>query len=69
MPRGTSTPALSTSYSSRGLTRFLYEILHLGTGFTLRCFQRLSLPDAATRLCRWRDNRFTGGPSTPVLSY
>ena len=45
------------------------KILHLGTGFTLRCFQRLSLPDAATRLCRWRDNRFTGGPSTPVLSY
>ena len=23
----------------------------------------------ATRQCPWRDNRCTGGPSTPVLSY
>jgi len=38
-------------------------------GFPLRCFQRLSLPDIATRLCRWRDNRNTRGPSIPVLSY
>ena len=38
-------------------------------GFPLRCFQRLSRPDLATRLCRWRDNRSTRGPSTPVLSY
>ena len=38
-------------------------------GFPLRCFQRLSRPDIATRLCRWRDNRSTRGPSTPVLSY
>ena len=38
-------------------------------GFPLRCFQRLSLPYIATRLCRWRDNRSTRGTSTPVLSY
>ncbi len=38
-------------------------------GFPLRCFQRLSRPDIATLHCRWRDNRSTGGPSTPVLSY
>ena len=38
-------------------------------GFPLRCFQRLSLPYLATRLCRWRDNRYTRGTSTPVLSY
>ena len=38
-------------------------------GFPLRCFQRLSLPNIATRLCRWRDNRSTRGSSTPVLSY
>ncbi len=25
--------------------------VHLGEGFTLRCFQRLSRPDVATRLC------------------
>jgi hypothetical protein len=38
-------------------------------GFPLRCFQRLSLPHLATRRCRWRDNRYTRGASTPVLSY
>ena len=38
-------------------------------GFPLRCFQRLSRPNVATRLCRWRDNRSTRGSSTPVLSY
>jgi hypothetical protein len=38
-------------------------------GFPLRCFQRLSRPDLATRRCGWRHNRSTRGPSTPVLSY
>ena len=38
-------------------------------GFPLRCFQQLSLPHIATRLCRWRDNRSTRGASIPVLSY
>jgi hypothetical protein len=38
-------------------------------GFPLRCFQRLSRPHLATRLCRWRDNRSTRGVSIPVLSY
>ena len=42
---------------------------HLGAGFALRCLQRLSLPDAATRPCAWRRNRLTVGPSDPVLSY
>jgi hypothetical protein len=42
---------------------------HLVEGFTLRCIQRFSLPDVATRHCRWRDNRYTRGPSNPVLSY
>ena len=42
---------------------------HLGAGFALRCFQRLSTPDAATRRCGWRRNRCTVGPSDPVLSY
>ena len=42
---------------------------HLGAGFALRCFQRLSVPDAATRPCAWRRNRLTVGPSVPVLSY
>ena len=37
--------------------------------FPLRCFQRLSRPYVATRPCRWRDNRYTRGTSTPVLSY
>jgi len=42
---------------------------HLEVGFPLRCFQRLSRPDVATRRCPWRDNRYTSGRSIPVLSY
>ena len=60
----TSTSVLSTSCSSRGL-----GISHLEGGFTLRCLQRLSLPDLATLPCGWYHNRYTSGPSTPVLSY
>ncbi len=43
--------------------------IHLWRGFPLRCFQRLSRPDLATRHCRWHDNRYTRGRSVPVLSY
>ena len=49
-------------HGSQGKTSF--EV-----GFTLRCFQRLSRPYIATRLCRWRDNRSTRGTFIPVLSY
>ena len=42
---------------------------NLEVGFALRCFQRLSHPDLATRRCPWRDNRYTRGLSFPVLSY
>ena len=42
---------------------------HLEVGFVLRCFQHLSVPDAATRPCPWRDNRLAGGRSNTVLSY
>ena len=42
---------------------------HLEVGFALRCFQRLSPPDIATRRYHWRDSRYTRGPSVPVLSY
>ena len=48
----TSTSDLSTSSSSRGLTTYV-GISHLEGGFTLRCLQRLSLPDLATLPCRW----------------
>ena len=44
----TSTSVLSTSCSLRGL-----GISHLEGGFTLRCLQRLSLPDLATLPCTW----------------
>ncbi len=43
-------------------------IFNLGVGFPLRCFQRLSRPDIATRRCRGRDNRYTRGRFIPVLS-
>ena len=42
---------------------------YLEGGFTLICFQRLSRPNLATRPCRRRDNRYTRGSFTPVLSY
>ncbi len=42
---------------------------YLGVGFALRCFQRLSDLDIATRPCPWQDNRYTRGPCFPVLSY
>jgi hypothetical protein len=64
-----STPGLLP----RGL-RGAFRVLRPGrpnleVGFPLRCFQRLSSPDVATRRCRWCDNRHTRGQSNPVLSY
>ena len=63
------TSGLSTQSSPGGLNPQRGGRPHLGTGFPLRCFQRLSLPHIATLLCRWRDNRITRGASIPVLSY
>src|SRR5512135_781947 len=65
-----STPDLSTSWSSTTLQGDQVPgISYLEASFTLRCFQRLSLPYLATRRCDWRHNRSTRGTSTPVLSY
>ena len=47
----------------------LEGMTHLEGGFVLRCFQRLSLPNVATQPCHWRDNWYTRGSFTPVLSY
>ena len=63
------TCGLSTSLSTRALTWLPSGRPNLGVGFALRCFQRLSEPDMATRHCHWRDNRYTSGPFNPVLSY
>ena len=65
----TYTPGLSTLSSTRRLTDLCHERSHLGVGFTLRCFQRLSVPYIAAQLCHWRDNWCTSGASIPVLSY
>ena len=43
-------------------------IPHLGVGFPLRCFQRLSFPDIATGRCSWRNSPQTSGQFIPVLS-
>jgi hypothetical protein len=64
-----STPGLSSWSSPSGLTCSRNGESHLEVGFPLRCFQRLSPPEIATRPCRWHDNRRTSAPSTPVLSY
>ena len=55
-------------YQRRSLRRPSWSP-HLVAGFALRCFQRLSEPDADTRQCTWRYNRQTGGRSITVLSY
>jgi hypothetical protein len=69
-PYRPSTPSLSTSWSTRGLQgAYGPGRAYLEARFSLRCFQRLSLPNIATRRCRWRDNRHTSGPSFTVLSY
>ncbi len=44
-------------------------ISNLEAGFTLRCFQRLSIPNVDTLRYAWRHNRYTRGSSIPVLSY
>ena len=63
------------AYQSRSLRlAFLGDRSPLGkpyleASFSLRCFQRLSLPDFATELCHGRDNSITRGLFIPVLSY
>ena len=42
---------------------------HLGKGFVLRCFQRLSLPNIATQQFTWWQSWQTRGSFNPVLSY
>jgi hypothetical protein len=64
-----STSRLSSWSSASGLTWFSSGGSHLEAGFPLRCFQRFSAPEIATRLCHWRGNRHTSAPSIPVLSY
>ena len=62
----------SPAYQRCSLQRILlytYGKTHLKVGFTLRCFQRLSIPYIATLHCNWRYNSQTSGRSIPVLSY
>src|SRR6266700_6011923 len=42
---------------------------HLGCGFALRCFQRLSLLDVAIQPWPRQANWLTSGPAISVLSY
>ena len=65
-----STPDLSTWWSATALQGSQAPgRSHLQARFPLRCFQRLSFPYIATQRCLWRDNWYTSGTSTPVLSY
>ncbi len=64
-----STSRLSSWSSASGLTWLSSGGSHLEAGFPLRCFQRFSAPEIATRLWHGRANRHTSAPSIPVLSY
>ena len=68
-PYGSSTSCLSNTYSRCGLTALKARNPNLGDGFPLRCFQRLSDPQAANQQCFWQNNWRTVAASTPVLSY
>src|ERR1700709_1631611 len=48
-----STSGLSTRWSSRGPYSIKDGSPNLETGFPLRCFQRLSLPNVANQQCPW----------------
>jgi hypothetical protein len=67
--RAPCTPSPSTWSSSRSLRSLRYWKPRLEEGFALRCLQRLSFPDLATRRCPERDSRHTRGRSSPILSY
>ena len=64
-----STPSLSPGGLPGVLSFSQMGISYLEAGFALICFQRLSRPNLAIQLCRWRDNWCTRGSSIPVLSY
>ncbi len=64
-PYGASTCVLSTWWS----TTVLIGKPSFKAGFTLRCFQRLSIPYIATQLRSWQNDWYTRGTSNPVLSY
>ena len=64
-----STSGLSSWSSPSGLPLFRGGASPLRLRFPLRCCQRFSPPELATRLCTWRCNRHTSAPSIPVLSY
>ena len=64
------TPCTYQPLSLRGVLLVSNDgISYLEGGFTLRCFQRLSVPYLAAQPCHWRDNWCTRGTSIPVLSY
>ncbi len=65
----TYTSGLLTWWSTRALQVRRPGNPYLGAGFPLRCFQRLSFPDLATRPCPERDNRCTSGRYFLILSY
>ena len=48
---------------------YIYLKIDFEASFSLRCFQRLSITNIATRRCYWYNNRFTRDSLFPVLSY
>ena len=73
--RTISTPRLKTLLSvhlvpiNLIISQVSQTIPHLEAGFPLRCFQRLSIPDIATRQSTWQQSRHTRGQFISVLSY
>src|SRR3546814_10963633 len=74
-PRSTRTDTLfpyTTLFRSDGLfTWYSSTVLkiYLEASFPLRCFQRLSFINIATRRCIWKYSRYTIGLHSRALSY
>ena len=65
-----STCSLSTRWSSWDLDLAMRDgKTGLGSGFTLRCFQRFSFLDIALQPWGWHPNWHTSGRAISVLSY
>src|SRR5579884_3495759 len=65
------TGGLATRWSTWDLDSLAKEsgTRHLGTGFALRCCQRLSVRHVAIQRWRWPSNWHTSGVALSVLSY
>ena len=62
-------PAYLSCLLQDTLSAYAVGYLILGSASRLDAFSGYRIRTWLPGLCRWRDNRYTSGPSIPVLSY